>query len=56
MKEETGNAMPLVTALQPSCPEVPPRVGYRLTRFGERFSGLMDGVEGLQSELQKAAR
>ncbi len=31
--------------------EVPPRVEYRLTRFGEKFSGLMDGVEALQREI-----
>lgn len=37
-------------------PEVPPRVEYRLTRFGEKFSGLMDGVERLQSELEGTAR
>jgi DNA-binding HxlR family transcriptional regulator len=34
-----------------SFPEVPPRVEYRLTRFGERFSALMDGVEKLEREL-----
>ena len=34
-------------------PEVPPRVEYRLTRFGERFSGLMDGVEALEMELHR---
>lgn len=37
-------------------PEVPPRVEYRLTRFGERFSGLMDGVEALETELQRQPR
>ncbi len=31
--------------------EVPPRVEYRLTPFGEKFSGLMDDVEALQREL-----
>lgn len=31
--------------------EVPPRVEYRLTPFGEKFSGLMDGVEALQREM-----
>lgn len=35
--------------------EVPPRVEYRLTPFGERFSALMDGVERLQAELERAA-
>ncbi len=34
--------------------EVPPRVEYRLTSFGERFSALMDGVERLQDELERA--
>lgn len=32
-------------------PEVPPRVEYHLTPFGEKFAGLMDGVERLQREL-----
>ncbi len=36
-------------------PEVPPRVEYRLTGFGEKFSGLMEGIERLQSELEKPA-
>lgn len=36
--------------------EVPPRVEYRLTGFGEKFSGLMDSVERLQSELENSAR
>jgi DNA-binding HxlR family transcriptional regulator len=35
-------------------PEVPPRVEYRLTPLGERFSALMDGVEGLQKEIDAA--
>lgn len=36
-------------------PEVPPRVEYRLTKFGEKFAGLMDGVERLQRELDLAS-
>lgn len=39
-----------------SYPEVPPRVEYRLTRFGERFSALMNGVEALQRELDAVKR
>jgi len=31
--------------------ELPPRVEYRLTPFGEKFSTLLDGVEKLQREL-----
>jgi len=38
-----------------SFPEVPPRVEYHLTPFGARFSELMDGVERLQSELDRIA-
>ncbi len=36
--------------------EVPPRVEYRLTRFGERFAELVDGVERLQRELDRLPR
>jgi len=32
--------------------EVPPRVEYRLTDFGERFAALIDDVERLERELQ----
>lgn len=35
-------------------PEIPPRVEYRLTRFGERFAGLLDDIERLQQELDAA--
>lgn len=37
-------------------PEVPPRVEYRITRFGQKFSGLMDGVEALETELNRQPR
>jgi DNA-binding HxlR family transcriptional regulator len=36
-------------------PEVPPRVEYRLTPFGESFSEVMDGVERLQRRLEEGA-
>jgi DNA-binding HxlR family transcriptional regulator len=32
-------------------PEVPPRVEYRLSSFGEKFVGLIRQVEKLQAEL-----
>lgn len=32
-------------------PEVPPRVEYRLSEFGNRFCSLTDHVEQLQGEL-----
>lgn len=34
--------------------EVPPRVEYRLTRFGSRFATLLDGVERLQRSLDES--
>lgn len=34
-------------------PEVPPRVEYHLTDFGRKFSGLLDQIESLQTELER---
>ena len=31
--------------------EVPPRVEYRLTRFGENFQDLLDDIERLQARM-----
>lgn len=33
--------------------EIPPRVEYRITAFGEKFCGLLDGIEALQRELRR---
>lgn len=32
--------------------EMPPRVEYRITPFGEKFCSLLDGIEALQRELR----
>jgi DNA-binding HxlR family transcriptional regulator len=32
-------------------PEIPPRVEYRMTEFGKKFTGLLREVEKLQAEL-----
>lgn len=32
-------------------PEIPPRVEYHLTPFGEKFGGVLDAVDSLQRDL-----
>ena len=34
-------------------PELPPRVEYRLTPFGNKFCGVLDGIEALQREIDR---
>ena len=34
-------------------PELPPRVEYRFTPFGDKFLGLMDGIDALQREIER---
>jgi DNA-binding HxlR family transcriptional regulator len=34
-------------------PEVPPRVEYRLTPFGRKFCGVLDGIDALQREIDR---
>lgn len=36
--------------------EVPPRVEYRLTPFGEKFAVLLDAIDGLQTDLDSNGR
>jgi len=33
--------------------ELPPRVEYSITSFGEKFCALLDGIEALQRELRR---
>ena len=33
--------------------ELPPRVEYRLTDFGARFTGILDQIDALQAELRR---
>ena len=35
-----------------SFPELPPRVEYTFTPFGERFLGVLDAIERLQAEVE----
>ena len=34
-------------------PELPPRVEYRFTAFGDKFVGVLDGIETLQREIDR---
>jgi len=36
-----------------SYPEIPPRVEYRLTEFGQRFSAILDSIDELEREFQE---
>lgn len=36
--------------------ELPPRVEYRFTPFGDKFLGVLDGIEALQRELDRHDR
>lgn len=36
-------------------PEIPPRVEYQLTEFGEKFTGILDAINLLENELDKRA-
>ena len=37
-------------------PEIPPRVEYQLTGFGQRFLPLLDSIKELQTELENEYR
>ncbi len=32
-------------------PEMPPRVEYKLTSFGNKFCGVLDGIDALQRDI-----
>jgi DNA-binding HxlR family transcriptional regulator len=34
-------------------PEAPPRVEYRFTAFGDKFRGVLDGIDALQREIDR---
>ena len=36
-----------------SYPEIPPRVEYQVTSFGEKFLRILDDLESLQDEIDK---
>lgn len=34
-------------------PELPPRVEYQFTPFGDKFLGVLDGIDALQREIER---
>ena len=34
--------------------ELPPRVEYRLTPFGQKFCSLLDGIDALQRDIERS--
>jgi len=33
--------------------EIPPRVEYKVTKFGKKFMKILDGIEALQNEIEE---
>jgi DNA-binding HxlR family transcriptional regulator len=42
-----------VDAVHDAAEVMPPRVEYRLTPFGNRFFGVLDGIDRLQREIDR---
>ena len=52
LNERLAKLVKLRIVSRDSFPEIPPRVEYRLTPFGERFVKILDQIDDLQREFQ----
>lgn len=53
LNERLRKLMRLGILHKQSYAEVPPRVEYQLTGFGQRFAAILDGIEALEADLQR---
>ena len=56
LNERLGKLSRFGVIARTSYPEIPPRVEYTLTPFGQRFVKVLDEIESLRGDLEAAER